>query len=107
MLNQIPVQVAHARNRIMREAVAAKNTAFRQSFIGRTLPAITLGGANSAGTDALTDNYLKVHLESENQPNRWIEVKLTALAPQGLVGEVMRPDRSFRDAESGSVSIPA
>ncbi len=90
MPNQIPVHEAHARNRIMREAAAAKNAAFRQSFIGRTLKAITLARANRAGTEALTDNYLKVCLDSQNEPNRWIDVNVTALAPQGLSAEVVR-----------------
>lgn len=88
MQNQVPIHEAHVRNRIIREAAAAKNAAFRQSFIGRTLKAITLAGANRAGTEALADNYLKVYLDSQNEPNRWIEVNVTALAPQGLSGEV-------------------
>lgn len=90
MPNQVPVQEAHARNRTLREAAARKNAAFRQSFIGRMLQAITLAGVDKAGTEALTDNYLKVHLDSGIEPNRWVDVNVTALAPQGLSGDVVR-----------------
>ena len=89
MPSQVRIQVAHARNRIMREAAAAKNVAFRQSFIGRTLPAITLARTSDAGTEALTDNYLKVQLNSDVEPNRWIQVHVDALTAPGLSGEVV------------------
>ncbi len=89
MPDQIPIQVAHARNRIMREAAASKNVAFRQSFIGRTLRAITLARTSDAETEALTDNYLKVQLKGQVEPNRWIQVRVDAFTAQALSGEVM------------------
>ena len=90
MPNQVPVQEAHARNRIMREAAGVKNVAFRQSFIGRTLQAITLARGHTRSLEGLTDNYLKVYLESDNEPNRWIEVEVKALTSQGLAGSAVR-----------------
>ena len=90
MPNQVPVQTAHIRNRIMREAGAAKNAAFRRSFIGRTLQAITLCNCNTDSTEALTDNYLKVHLDGGHEANRWIEVGVTALTSQGVTAQVVR-----------------
>jgi threonylcarbamoyladenosine tRNA methylthiotransferase MtaB len=89
MPSQVPVQDAHARNRMMREAAASKNVAFRQSFLGRTLPAITLARTSDAGSEALTDNYLKVQLNSDVEPNRWIQVHVDALTAHGLSGEAV------------------
>ncbi|HEU5231371.1 MAG TPA: tRNA (N(6)-L-threonylcarbamoyladenosine(37)-C(2))-methylthiotransferase MtaB [Terriglobales bacterium] len=89
MPDQVPIQVAHARSRIMREVAAAKNVGFRLSFIGRTLPAITLARTSDAGTEALTDNYLNVQLTHEVERNRWIQVHVDALTAQGLSGEVV------------------
>lgn len=89
MPNQVPIQVAHARNRIMREAAASKNVAFRQSFIGRALPAITLVRTRDAGTEALTDNYLNVQLKSNVEPNRWIVARVDALTAHGVSAEVV------------------
>jgi threonylcarbamoyladenosine tRNA methylthiotransferase MtaB len=90
MPGQVPIQVAHARNRVMREAAGLKNAAFRQRFLNRTLKAITLCTANGPHTEALTDNYLKVHLEASHEPNRWIDVRVKALTAQGLAGEIVR-----------------
>jgi threonylcarbamoyladenosine tRNA methylthiotransferase MtaB len=89
MPDQIPIHVAHARNRMMREMAARKNAAFRQSFIGQTLPAITLARTRDAGTEALTDNYLKVQLKSEVEPNRWIQVQVEAVTAHGLSAELV------------------
>jgi threonylcarbamoyladenosine tRNA methylthiotransferase MtaB len=90
MPNQVAVHEAQARNRVMREAAAAKNAAFRQSFIGRTLQAITLASGHTHSQEALTDNYLRVHLDGDNEPNRWIEVEVKAVTLQGLAGEAVR-----------------
>src|SRR5207249_8695876 len=42
MQNQVPVQMARERNRILRELAAGKKLAFMRSFIGKTIEAITL-----------------------------------------------------------------
>jgi threonylcarbamoyladenosine tRNA methylthiotransferase MtaB len=66
MPNQVPVQVARERNRILRELAAEKKRAFMQSFIGKELQAITLNvtrsGPDGEFTEALTDNYQKLYL---------------------------------------------
>ena len=43
MPNQVPVQVARERNRVLRELAAEKKLAFMQSFVGKKIEAITLG----------------------------------------------------------------
>src|SRR6185503_13638218 len=42
MPDQVPVQVARERNRVLRELAAEKNLEFRRKFLGRTLEVITL-----------------------------------------------------------------
>src|SRR6185312_15276115 len=59
MPDQVPVQVARERNRILRELAAEKNLAFRKSFVGRTVDVITLQTGGQGWTEALSDNYLK------------------------------------------------
>ena len=76
MKNQVPVQVARERNRILRELAAEKKLAFMRSFVGRTVEAITLNVAGSDGdgefTECLTDNYLKLRLRGRHAANRWV-----------------------------------
>jgi threonylcarbamoyladenosine tRNA methylthiotransferase MtaB len=43
MPNQVPVHIARERNRILRELAAEKKQRFLESFVGRTVDAITLG----------------------------------------------------------------
>src|SRR5271169_4346437 len=82
MPNQVPVQLAHERNKILRDLAAEKKLAFMQSFIGKPLEAITLNVAhsNSDGefTEALTDNYQKLYVRGRHEPNRWITAQIEA-----------------------------
>lgn len=91
MKNQVPGPVARERNRVLRELAAEKNREFRQSFVGQTLEAITLsrGGADEHGsyTEALTDNYLKLHIAGEHDANRWMQVRVEAITADGLSGD--------------------
>ena len=63
--------VRKERNRVLRELAAAKNRAFRESMVGKTLSAVTL---HEAGV-ALTENYLKVELAQEREPNRIVDLR--------------------------------
>jgi len=75
MPNQVPVQVARERNRILREIAVDKKLAFMRSFIGNTIEAITLNvvGKDDDGefTKALTHNYLKLRLRGRHESNQW------------------------------------
>jgi len=88
--DQVPVAIARERNRILRELGERKKLAFMRSFIGRTLEAITLntvaGCASDETTQALTDNYLKLHIEGQLEPNRWITVSVNDVEGGALVG---------------------
>jgi tRNA A37 methylthiotransferase MiaB len=80
--------VARERNRVLRELAAAKNRAFRESFVGRELPAITLDVRSADSTEALTDNYLKLELQGQHAPNQWVSAKITGVSEHGLSGTV-------------------
>ena len=91
MKNQVPVHVARERNRILRELAAAKKLAFMRSFVGRSLEAITLNvtGKDAEGefTEALTDNYLKLRLHGQHEPNRWLHASVSGVSDGVLQGE--------------------
>jgi len=108
MPNQVPVHLARERNRILRELAAQKKLAFMRSFVGQQIEAITLrpspggagapareaDGAESANletavaffTEALTDNYLKLHLRGRHAPNRWLRARIEDVQDGALLG---------------------
>jgi threonylcarbamoyladenosine tRNA methylthiotransferase MtaB len=76
----VPMPVRKERNRVLRELAAAKNLAFRRSMIGRWVSAVTL---HEPGI-ALTDNYLKINLASEREPNVIVRLRAGGVTPGGL-----------------------
>jgi threonylcarbamoyladenosine tRNA methylthiotransferase MtaB len=106
--DQVPIHVARERNRILRELAAEKKLAFTRSFLGRTVEAITLQSphssssraeavdlpANQSGgvegpavfTEALTDNYLKLRLAGQHEPNRWLTARVAQVESGTLFG---------------------
>jgi threonylcarbamoyladenosine tRNA methylthiotransferase MtaB len=84
MTNQVPVRVARERNRILRELSEKKKLSFMRSFVGETVEAITLSGGADASvgrtspvfTEALTDNYLKLRLNGQHEPNHWVQAQV-------------------------------
>lgn len=109
---QVPAKVARERNQILRELGEQKKLAFMQGFLGHTLQAITLtkrrvadatGVADAprssvnpaidicAGeiTEALTDNYLKLHLEGKFESNLWLQAKILAVENHTLIGRLI------------------
>jgi threonylcarbamoyladenosine tRNA methylthiotransferase MtaB len=85
MPDQVPVETARERNRVLRELAAEKNRAFRHSFIGRTLDVITLQTGGEGWTEALSDNYLKVRLEGEHAANQLLVVNVMEKGDDDLV----------------------
>lgn len=94
MTDQVPVQVARERNRILRELAAEKKLAFMRSFVGKAIDAITLNvmGNDAEGefNEALTDNYLKLRLRGQHEPNRWIGAQIQGVVDGALVGMCSR-----------------
>jgi threonylcarbamoyladenosine tRNA methylthiotransferase MtaB len=85
MAAKVPVQIARERNRVLRDLAAAKNLAFRKSFIGRHLDVITLQAGGDGWTEALSDNYLKVRVAGRRAANEMIKVEVTETSDEGLV----------------------
>ena len=90
MPDQVPVHIARGRNRVLRELAAEKKLSFMRSFIGKTLEAITLSAVshdtNGEFTEALTDNYLKLHLRGGHEPNQWLRARIEDVTDGALIG---------------------
>ena len=86
MRTQVPVSVARERNRILRELSEYKKFAFMQSFVGKSLEAITLHAGGETCTDALTGNYLKLRLAGTHASNQWLKARILKIEDGALVG---------------------
>lgn len=88
MSDQVHGGIARERNRILRDLAAKKNMEFRGSMVGKTVQAITLEQqtASSGITNALTDNYVKLRITGQHQPNRWIPVQVSEVTGDGILG---------------------
>lgn len=89
MPDQVPINVARTRNRILRGLAAEKKLAFMHGFVGQNIKAITLNVASSDGegiwTEALTDNYLKLKLRGQHATNMWLQAQVDAICDEQLV----------------------
>lgn len=90
MPQQVPVEKARERNRILRDLATEKKSAFMRSFVGKTVQAITLNECDEAGTEALTDNYLKLEVRGQHSANRWLDVRIEYVNQSSLVGSLSR-----------------
>jgi tRNA A37 methylthiotransferase MiaB len=97
MPHPVPALIARERNQILRELSTQKHQAFMDSFVGKTLQAITLNGQSSeenpernsreSFTPAITDNYLKLRLKGHRAPNHWVVARITASRADELAVE--------------------
>jgi threonylcarbamoyladenosine tRNA methylthiotransferase MtaB len=112
MCHQVPVHVARERNRILRQIATEKKLAFMKSFIGKTVEAITLassgvisneldGACVSPYTEALTDNYLKLHLKGRHYANQWLSAQVESVENGMLLGNMGNSSFCF-SAASGN-----
>ncbi len=85
MPDQIPVQIARERNRVLRELAAAKKRTFMESFVGREVEAITLTHFDGELTEALTDNYLKLLIYGKRNSNELVRLPITGARADALV----------------------
>ncbi len=86
MRNQVAVSLARERNSMLRELAERKKRQFMESFVGKTLPAITLKASTDFHTEALTDNYLKLRLQQMRAPNQWVNARIEAIREGALFG---------------------
>jgi threonylcarbamoyladenosine tRNA methylthiotransferase MtaB len=95
----VPAHVARERNRILHDLAEDKKRAFMRTFVGATLPAITLNTsphhsdgslpASPEFTDALTDNYLPLRLSGRHPANRWLTAHVDSLYNDSLSGSLL------------------
>src|SRR5271166_3350842 len=88
MPDQIPVQIARERNRVLRELATQKKQEFMQSFVGRQLEAITLTHCDGEFTEALTDNYLALHLRGRHASNQRVLAAVHSIQAERLFGSL-------------------
>jgi len=99
MPEQVSVQVARERNRVLREIAAVKKRAFMESFVGREVEAITLTHFDGEYTEALTDNYLKLRVRGRHEANQRIWAASDAVQSDALVGSVCSEPNAARSDE--------
>jgi len=88
MPNQVSPQVMKERNRVLREMAAEKKLRFMESFVGKTVSAITLAVQENGCTEALTDNYLKLWLKGSHRENQIVEAQVENATADGLRGNL-------------------
>jgi threonylcarbamoyladenosine tRNA methylthiotransferase MtaB len=83
----VPAAVVMERMAQLRALAAEKMLAHRRSFVGRTLPAITLHTpaevASHARTAAITENFLPVDLEGRFAANQLVRARIKSVDHEG------------------------
>jgi threonylcarbamoyladenosine tRNA methylthiotransferase MtaB len=87
MQGHVPVQLARERNEILRGMIAKKNLAFRESFVGKRIEAITLHARDDRSTEALSNNFVKLRLSGAHASNQLVIANIIATSGDGLHGE--------------------
>ncbi|HTZ56653.1 MAG TPA: MiaB/RimO family radical SAM methylthiotransferase [Acidobacteriaceae bacterium] len=90
LARELPVipQVVAERMARLREWIAARNLHFRQGFLGRILPAVTLRTSSGSLTRALSDNFIELYLDAQMSANQNVSVLVTGLIEGGLTGRL-------------------
>ena len=89
MGDQVPVPVARERNRVLRDLIAGKKQAFMESLIGSVTDAVTLTRNDASRTEALTDNYQKMHVRGQHRSNQLLRVRVQSAIGDALTGEAI------------------
>ncbi|HEY6446828.1 MAG TPA: radical SAM protein [Acidobacteriaceae bacterium] len=85
--NPVPPRAVQDRMAALRSLIAGKSRSFREPFVGLSLSAVTVEpGTDPGTTDAVTDNFLKLTLDTAIPPNRLIEARVSGLTQEGLCG---------------------
>ncbi len=90
--NEVPGAVIKPRARELRALGEAKAAAFRQSQLGRTLRVLTLRSdehPDCGATPALSSNYLKVRVGGTRTANRWLDVRISDVGKNDLMGSAI------------------
>jgi threonylcarbamoyladenosine tRNA methylthiotransferase MtaB len=82
---RVPGPVIKERSRLLRQLAAEKGRRFREQQLGRRLRVLTLHRRNADGRrNALSENYLKVHLPASVPANELLAVRVTAVEGDAL-----------------------
>ena len=91
--NPVPARTVHERMAALRDLIAEKSRAFRTSFLGRTLSAVTIEAGPDNTTAAVTDNFIKLTLDPVNgasiPANQLVAARIAALTNEGLRGTLI------------------
>jgi threonylcarbamoyladenosine tRNA methylthiotransferase MtaB len=99
-----PISPVAVRERMdaLRDLIQQKNLAFRSSFIGKELSAVTLGATKEKfssrvgpRTPAMTDNFISVEIAATLPANRIVSAQVTGVTPQGLSAAIEGENRSI------------
>jgi threonylcarbamoyladenosine tRNA methylthiotransferase MtaB len=84
MPDKVPPRVLRERCKILRGLSGAMNLAFRQRFLGKILPAITLSKEEEMGEFVvLTENYIHARLRGKRvPPNQLVEILIEEVRPE-------------------------
>jgi threonylcarbamoyladenosine tRNA methylthiotransferase MtaB len=82
-------QVVAERIARLRDLIATRNRFFREGFMGRSLPAVTLNTTQGAIPRAMTDNFLEVGLNQTVRSNQNVRVLVTGFTQSGLTGSLV------------------
>jgi threonylcarbamoyladenosine tRNA methylthiotransferase MtaB len=92
MPDQVPAEVKAARGRALRQLGARQARAFRERFLGHTLPVLWQASNDDGVWHGLTDNYLTVITScTANLANRITPTRLVETVGQELRGVVLTP----------------
>lgn len=72
----VPASVIRERAQVLRTLGRKKSAEFRSSQSGSTVRALTLARSGDDWTEAITGNYLKLHVPGRRPPNQWLDVRL-------------------------------
>ena len=89
MAPHVPRDVVRERVGIMREMSQTRNFMFRQRFVGRDVPGITLAGEEGAGEAVvLTENYIHARVDAPTEPNRLVRIRIKEARPCSTRAEI-------------------
>ena len=79
----VPPGAVRERARILRDVSKEKNLEFRRSFLGRTIPALTLAKEEEMGSSVvLTENYIHASVpDNRIPPNRLVQIVIESVEP--------------------------
>jgi threonylcarbamoyladenosine tRNA methylthiotransferase MtaB len=88
MPEQVPVQIARERNKVLRDLATRKKREFQEQFVNGELQAITLTHQQNGRTEALTDNYQKLWLEGSHEANQMVTARINGIEGEALLGSL-------------------